>query len=122
MRSNQTVKTKDSDSSHRDFLSVVIPCFNEEETISQTYHQLVATLNKDPMIDFELVFVDDGSDDSTLVQLQEFHHTDDCVKIVVLSRNFGHQMALTAGLDHAKKLVMSWPLLMRTFKTHQKLY
>ena len=94
-----TIKTERSVSSYNNLLSVVIPCFNEEETISETYHQLITTLNKTG-INFELIFVDDGSSDSTLAQLQKLHRADNRVKIVILSRNFGHQIALTAGLDH----------------------
>ena len=84
-----------------DFLSVIIPCFNEEEVIKETYHQLINILGKDPTIHFELIFVDDGSYDSTLNQLKEFCYNNNCVKIVELSRNFGHQIAITAGLEHA---------------------
>ncbi|MBI5479137.1 MAG: glycosyltransferase family 2 protein [Deltaproteobacteria bacterium] len=81
-------------------LSVVIPCFNEEPmvpTLRQRVEQLQATLG----VPLEIVLVDDGSADGTLDLLLEWAAASPAVKVVGFSRNFGHQIAVTAGLDHA---------------------
>lgn len=82
-------------------LSVVIPSFDEELVIQETHERLISVLERIPRSDFELVYVDDGSADATLDILRGIQDADDRVRIVSLSRNFGHQIALTAGLDHA---------------------
>jgi polyisoprenyl-phosphate glycosyltransferase len=79
-------------------LSVVGPLYNEEETLSEFYQRVCAALQEVP---FELILVDDGSTDSTAAVVGELARQDPRVKGVLLSRNFGHQAALTAGLDHA---------------------
>src|SRR5262245_20880180 len=87
--------------SSESLISVVVPCFNEAQVIRETYRRLVEALEPVPGIDFELLFVDDGSRDGTLVHLRSLQTADTRVRIVALSRNFGHQMAVTAGLEHA---------------------
>ena len=82
-------------------LSVVVPCFDEEAVIRETHRRLAATLETVPELDFELVYVDDGSRDATLKILRELRHADARVRVLALSRNFGHQIAVTAGLRHA---------------------
>jgi glycosyltransferase involved in cell wall biosynthesis len=82
-------------------ISVVVPCFNEAQVIGETYRQLVQALEAIPNVDFELLFVDDGSQDTTLMLLRHLQTADSRVRVVALSRNFGHQMAVTAGLEHA---------------------
>ena len=86
--------------STRVLLSVVVPCFDEEAVIRETHRRLVATLETVPELDFELVYVDDGSRDATLEVLRELRHTDARARVLALSRNFGHQIAVTAGLQH----------------------
>ena len=81
-------------------LSVVIPAYNEEENLDALYTRLVAAL--DPLgTTYELVFVNDGSRDRTLPMLQQLAAADGRVVVVDLARNFGHQVAISAGLDHA---------------------
>ncbi len=82
-------------------LSVVVPCFNEQEVIETTYHRLDSALGALSEITLEMVFVDDGSTDSTFLILDSLRDRDSRVRVVRLSRNFGHQIALTAGLEHA---------------------
>ena len=82
-------------------LSVVVPSFNEAPVIRKTHQRLVSALEAIRDVDFELVFVDDGSTDATLEILREIQCTDASVRVVALSRNFGHQVALTAGLEYA---------------------
>jgi len=72
--------------------------YDEEATVRAFYERTCAALEGIP---FEIVAVDDGSSDATPLILDELAEADDRVKVVKLSRNFGHQTALTAGLDHA---------------------
>ena len=83
----------------KSLLSIVIPCFNEEEVIGETIDRLLYFCNKIENINIELIFVDDGSKDNTLVLLKKISETDNRVKIISLARNFGHQVAVTAGID-----------------------
>jgi dolichol-phosphate mannosyltransferase len=80
-------------------LSVVAPVCNEEATINEFYARVRAALEG---INFELVLVDDGSTDGSAAALDLLAAEDPRVRVVYLSRNFGHQTALTAGLDHAR--------------------
>jgi dolichol-phosphate mannosyltransferase len=82
-----------------ELLSVVAPIFNEEATLQTFYTRVCEALEGVP---FELVLVDDGSTDSSGELLQGLAAGDPRVRVVFLSRNFGHQTALTAGLDHAR--------------------
>lgn len=78
-------------------LSIIIPVLNEEENIIP----LVKQIKKYSPEDFELVFIDDGSTDNTLLQIQQLSLINKNIKCISLSRNFGHQNALIAGLQHA---------------------
>ncbi|MBV9839539.1 MAG: glycosyltransferase family 2 protein, partial [Solirubrobacterales bacterium] len=80
-------------------LSVVAPVYNEEATIEEFYARVCEALEGLP---FELVLVDDGSTDGSTASLDQLAQHDPRVRLVYLSRNFGHQTALTAGLDHAR--------------------
>ena len=82
-------------------LSIVVPCFNEEEVLPEMHCRLVNVLESIPTLAFEIIYVDDGSRDATLDILRGFQQADSRVRVVVLSRNFGQQMALTAGLQSA---------------------
>ena len=81
-------------------LSVIVPCFNEAEVIATTHEELMQTLT-DQEFALELIYVDDGSRDTTADQLRDIARHCEQVKLLCLSRNFGHQIAVTAGLDHA---------------------
>lgn len=81
-------------------LSVVVPCFNEEDAILLTYHRLVDVLG-DGGWRLQIIFVDDGSRDGTPDLAAGMAKEDPRVKTVLLSRNFGHQAAVSAGLAHA---------------------
>ncbi len=80
-------------------LSVVAPVFNEEALIDEFYTRVCSALDG---IEFELVLVDDGSTDGCPAAMEALAANDPRVHLVFLSRNFGHQTALTAGLDHAR--------------------
>lgn len=81
-------------------LSVAIPLFNEEQVVPELLHRLGAVLEGLPGGPHELLFVDDGSRDRTLEILERAADTDPRVRVVVLSRNFGHQAAFSAALRH----------------------
>lgn len=81
--------------------SVVVPCFNEEAVLKETYAQLQAAL-ADIGLESEIIFVDDGSADATLQILLQLQEDDPDLRVIALSRNFGHQVAVTAGLEHAE--------------------
>lgn len=82
-------------------LSVVVPCFNEAEVLWETHTRLIAALARLEGLDYELIFVDDGSRDATVPILREIQALDRRTRVVRFSRNFGHQTAVTAGLEHA---------------------
>jgi glycosyltransferase involved in cell wall biosynthesis len=82
-------------------ISLVIPIFNEEELIEQLYERTLSSL-RSITDDFEIICVDDGSTDSSLQKLIKCHQQDKRFKVLSLSRNFGHQAALLAGLSFAK--------------------
>lgn len=81
-------------------ISVVVPCFNEQESLPECHRRLTAVLSGIGA-PFEIVYVDDGSKDGTLAEIQRLHASDPTVALIELSRNFGHQAAVTAGLDAA---------------------
>jgi glycosyltransferase involved in cell wall biosynthesis len=84
-------------------LSVVVPCYNEEAVLGETHRRLTAALERLPEgAGFEIVYVDDGSRDRTPLILRELTGRDARVRALRLSRNFGHQIAVTAGLEHAR--------------------
>jgi glycosyltransferase involved in cell wall biosynthesis len=82
-------------------LSVVVPCMNEEAVLRETNLRLIAVLDQITP-SFEIVYVDDGSTDSTPELLRDLQMNDDRVRVVRFSRNFGHQIAITAGLEHSR--------------------
>ena len=84
-------------------ISVVVPCFNEEEVLSVFYKKTSEVLNEIEDITYELLFVDDGSKDHTWNMIDEFHKMDSIFSGVKLSRNRGHQNALLAGLTMASE-------------------
>lgn len=81
-------------------VSIVVPVYNEEDNIRHFYDAIIDVM-KPLNYDFELIFVDDGSKDSSREILHEIEEVDDRVQPIFLARNFGHQLALTCGLDHA---------------------
>lgn len=82
-------------------LSIVIPCFNEEDVIAETVHQVQHFINSIEWLIFEIIFVDDGSNDKTYPLLKNLAKSDSRIKLIRFSRNFGHQMAVTAGINFA---------------------
>ncbi|MGH8232973.1 MAG: glycosyltransferase family 2 protein [Rhodanobacteraceae bacterium] len=83
-------------------VSLIVPCFNEEQVITEMHRRLTALADSQRDYGFEFLFVDDGSRDNTLPLLREIVATDRRARVVALSRNFGHQLAITAGIDEAR--------------------
>ncbi|MDR3540451.1 MAG: glycosyltransferase family 2 protein [Desulfosporosinus sp.] len=80
--------------------SIVVPVYNEEAVIDQTYQRLKRVMDSTEE-SYELIFVNDGSCDHTTARIKGFGDQDDAVKLITFSRNFGHQIAITAGMDYA---------------------
>jgi len=95
-------KTPKGPGNGRERLTVVVPVFNEGKTIHVFYERMKKVVDSIEDMSYELVFVDDGSRDDSYEKLVRLAERDECVKVVKLSRNFGHQVAVTAGLDSAK--------------------
>jgi polyisoprenyl-phosphate glycosyltransferase len=81
--------------------SIVIPIFNEEENIDEMYRRLTGVMQQ---LDgeSELILVDDGSSDRSLSSIREFHNYDSRIRYISFARNFGHQVAVTAGLNFVR--------------------
>jgi dolichol-phosphate mannosyltransferase len=82
-------------------LSLIVPAFNEQDVLFASYERMSAAMRALPY-DYEIIYVDDGSRDATPEKLKEIAQKDDRVKVLFFSRNFGHQLAVTAGMDAAK--------------------
>ena len=81
-------------------ISIVIPIFNEEEVLPELQKRLRIVQNG-LGVQNEVIFVDDGSTDNSFALLEEFCRTDSRIKVIQFSRNFGHHIAITAGIDYA---------------------
>lgn len=81
--------------------SIITPCYNEEEVIEETHKRLRQVMDRtgEP---YELVYVNDGSRDRTVEIVKRLLQEDKHVRLINFSRNFGHQIAITAGMDHAR--------------------
>ncbi|MCI2418678.1 glycosyltransferase family 2 protein [Saccharopolyspora sp. K220] len=82
-------------------ISYVLPVYNEVDGIRQFHEELVSTVATRPEFDYEFIYVNDGSTDGSLGILQDLAKNDPRTRVVDFARNFGHQIAITAGLDHA---------------------
>jgi dolichol-phosphate mannosyltransferase len=91
----------ENEQANKKLLSIVVPCYNEEEVIRETIKRLKDVCSELIDIDVELIFVDDGSHDKTRDLLKYSASEDDRIRIIGFARNFGHQIAVTAGIDAA---------------------
>lgn len=82
-------------------LTVIIPCFNEEEALPIYYREMSKVMEEMPEVDTELLFIDDGSTDRTLGVMKDLHILDARCKYLSFSRNFGKEAAIYAGLKNA---------------------
>lgn len=85
-----------------DKISVIIPCYNEQEAIPIFYDAMEKTMGQMEDVEFELLFVDDGSKDRTLEELKALAEKHPCVKYISFSRNFGKEAAIYAGLQNVQ--------------------
>ena len=83
-------------------ISIVVPCYNEEESLPLFYQAILEMKSSLPEVDFEFIFVNDGSKDNTLKIMRSLAQQDANVHYVSFSRNFGKEAALLAGLAHAQ--------------------
>ncbi|MFR8418849.1 MAG: glycosyltransferase family 2 protein [Anaerostipes sp.] len=82
--------------------SCIVPCFNEEEVIPFYYEEMQKVRKQEEgKIDFEIIFIDDGSKDKTLEVIKKLSEQDECIHYVSFSRNFGKEAAMYAGFEHA---------------------
>jgi len=82
-------------------ISIILPVFNEENNIEEIYNQITCILLKIPCYKYEIIFIDDGSTDNSWNIITTLYVKDDNIKAIKLSRNFGHDIAIKAGLDHS---------------------
>ncbi len=82
-------------------LSLIVPAFNEQEVLEESCARMSAAMQALPY-DYEIIYIDDGSRDATAEKLRKLAAEDERVKVLFFSRNFGHQLAVTAGMDAAK--------------------
>ncbi|HAN21741.1 MAG: bactoprenol glucosyl transferase [Clostridiales bacterium GWF2_36_10] len=89
------------ESKKNDLISIVVPCYNEQEVIPYFYKEMVKVASEMQNVDFEILFVDDGSKDGTLEAMRGLSLTDKRVRYISFSRNFGKEAAMYAGLQNA---------------------
>ncbi|MEY2466893.1 MAG: polyisoprenyl-phosphate glycosyltransferase [Verrucomicrobiota bacterium] len=83
-------------------VSVIIPCFNEEKVLQSTYSEISGVMRSCKQLDYELIFINDGSKDNTYAILKDLAAKDNCVRVIAFSRNFGHQPAVSAGIKYCQ--------------------
>lgn len=85
-------------------LSVIVPCYNEEENIALFYQELMKTSDffQKEEIELEILYIDDGSSDGTVAEVRKLHQLDGRVRLISFSRNFGKEAAMYAGLENSK--------------------
>jgi len=87
-------------------ISVIIPIYYEEDNIYPLYNRLVKVLKEDMALDYEIIFVNDGSKDNSVNIIEKLIIKDQSVRLIDFSRNFGHQIAVTAGIDQSNGRVV----------------
>jgi len=87
---------------NRSLISIVVPCFNEAEVIAEAVKRLDRFCDEAIDLQVEIIFVDDGSRDETRHLIEGFAKTNSRINLICLARNFGHQVAITAGIDAAQ--------------------
>ena len=82
-------------------ISIIVPCYNEEKSLPLFYEELQKNIASLENVEFEFIFVNDGSSDTTLELIKNLNKTDSRVKYISFSRNFGKESAIYAGLEHS---------------------
>lgn len=88
--------------SHNPLLSIVTPVYNESGVLGLFYERLTSALDREECIDWELLFIDDGSEDSSPEEIKAIANQDERVRCIFLSRNFGQELAVAAGINSSK--------------------
>ena len=86
----------------KELISLVVPCYNEEEAIPLFYVAIKKQIKKMNYVDFEVIFINDGSKDKTLEIIRDLSRKDKVIRYVSFSRNFGKEAAMYAGLQASK--------------------
>ena len=81
-------------------ITIIIPLYNEELVLKECYNRVSNICNSIDNYEYEIIFINDGSQDKTLEMLESIAQNDNHVKVISFSRNFGHQCAVTAGLKY----------------------
>ncbi len=95
------IKTIKNKTTERYKISVIVPLFNEEESLNPLYEQIIFSFNKMGKPDYEIIFVDDGSTDNSLNVIKELCQNDKNVKYISFRKNYGKSAALSLGFSHA---------------------
>ncbi|MBO7291103.1 MAG: glycosyltransferase, partial [Bacteroidaceae bacterium] len=82
-------------------ISLIIPAYNEQESLTPLYSRLCELMNCIKQYHWEILFINDGSNDNTALIIDRLIEQDTCVAVVELSRNFGKEAAMLAGFDYA---------------------
>ena len=90
------------DSNAKKLITILVPAYNEKESIPILYDRLVKLMDEEPNYDFEVLFVNDGSKDNTLELIKFLRTKDSRINYVNLSRNYGKEVAMAAGFDYVK--------------------
>lgn len=87
-----------------ELLSVIVPCYNEEESVADFYDELMKNSGffKERDLEVEILYIDDGSKDGTVAEVKKLHEKDERVRLISFSRNFGKEAGIYAGLHNAK--------------------
>lgn len=83
-------------------ITIIIPAYNEEESLPYLYERLEKLMDSNKNYEFEILFVNDGSKDKTIELIKQYREKDKRISYVDFSRNFGKEIAMMAGLDYAK--------------------
>ena len=81
-------------------ISIVISLYNEQNNLAELFSQITNSLSKHTVLNYELIFVNDGSSDNSFQVIKSMVEQDRRVKLLNLARNFGHEIAMSAGLDY----------------------
>ncbi len=84
-------------------ISIIVPAYNEEESLPFLYERLTKLINEIKNYEFEVLFINDGSKDKTLDVIKDIRNKDERFCYVNLSRNFGKEIAMMAGLDYSNR-------------------
>lgn len=86
----------------KELISLIVPCYNESEALPYFIPELTRVMDSMNYVDFEVILINDGSRDDTLIKMREFANADQRIKYISFSRNFGKESAMYAGLRNAK--------------------